>query len=273
MNFGDKLDRAIDKNNSLLCVGLDPAIDKMPAQFTNSDKPFFEFNKAIIDATADQVCCYKPNSAFYEAKGASGIEQLKETCDYIKQNYPEIPIILDAKRADIGNTNAGYVAFAFDYLGADAITLNPYMGKSALQPFLDRGDKGCVILCRTSNEGAEEFQSLEVGSENLSQKVAKNVASIWNENNNCLLVIGATNAHEVANLRQVVGSEITFLVPGIGAQGGDLEATLKAGLNTDGKGLIISASRSIIYASNNEDFAQAARSEAERTNAQINQYR
>lgn len=273
MSFQEKLDKAIDKNNSLLCVGLDPAVDKMPNQFSGSEKPFLEFNKAIIDSTVDQVCCYKPNSAFYEALGASGIEQLKETCDYIKQNYPDIPILLDAKRADIGNTNAGYVTFAFDYIGADAITLNPYMGKSALQPFLDRANKGCVILCRTSNDGAEEFQSLKVGENNIAQIVAKNVANDWNQNNNCMLVVGATNPEEISELRQIAGEAVGFLVPGIGAQGGDLEATLKAGLNNDGKGLIISASRSIIYASSDEDFAQAARSEAEKTNSQINKYR
>lgn len=273
MSFTDKLDQAIQKNNSLLCVGLDPVIDKMPSQFANSEKPFLEFNKVIIDVTADQVCCYKPNSAFYEAKGASGIEQLKETCDYIKQNFPDIPILLDAKRADIGNTNAGYVTFAFDYLGADAITLNPYMGKSALQPFLDRADKGCVILCRTSNDGGEEFQSLNIDGEKLSQIVARNVARGWNSNKNCLLVVGATNANEVADLRRAVGDEIIFLVPGVGAQGGDLEKTLQAGLSPGKKGLVISASRSIIYASTGEDFAQAARTEAEKINSQINQYR
>lgn len=273
MNFIEKLDSAIAKNNSLLCVGLDPSADKIPSHISELPEPLFEFNKAIIDATADLVCAFKPNSAFYEAQGASGIEQLKKTCDYIKENYPELPIIFDAKRADIGNTNAGYVSFAYDYLGVDAITLNPYMGKNALQPFLDREDKGCIILCITSNDGSDEFQSLKANGNTLGQTVAKNIATSWNQNNNCLLVVGATKTDELAEIRKITGDNIYFLVPGVGAQGGDIEKTIKAGLNSEGKGLVINSSRAIIYASGGEDFSEAARAEAEKTKNQINLYR
>ncbi len=250
MRFIDKLNAAIDNNNSLVCVGLDPVLEKLPDKFKSAEKPFLKFNKFIVDSTHDLVCAYKPNSAFYEALGADGIIQLKETCDYIKENYSEIPVILDAKRGDIGSTNNGYIAFAFDYLGSDAITLQPYMGQESLQPFLDRSDKGCIILCQTSNEGAGEFQSLEAGGKKLYEIVAKAVSEKWNKNRNCLLVIGATYPEALKSIRQIVGDEMTFLVPGIGAQDGDLEATLKAGLSSDGKGLIINSSRGIIYSEN-----------------------
>jgi orotidine-5'-phosphate decarboxylase len=266
MNFIELLNNAIDKNNSLVCVGLDPVLGKLPEEFKAKEKPFFEFNKSIIEATHDLVCAYKPNSAFYEALGADGISQLKETCDYIKQNYPDIPIILDAKRGDIGSTNNGYVEFAFDYLGCDAITLHPYMGQDSLQPFLDRMDNGCIILCQTSNEGSSEFQSLEANGEKLYKTVAGAVAKKWNKNGNCLLVVGATYPEKLKEIRKITGDEMTFLVPGIGAQGGDVEATLKAGLNASGKGLIINSSRAIIYAEN-------PRQETENLQRQINQYR
>ncbi|HEX5797993.1 MAG TPA: orotidine-5'-phosphate decarboxylase [Candidatus Saccharimonadales bacterium] len=266
MSFTNQLDEAMDKNNSLVCVGLDPVLEKLPDEFKSSDEPFFEFNKSIIDATKDLVCAYKPNSAFYEALGAKGIQQLKETCDYINQNYPDIPIILDAKRGDIGSTNNGYVQFAFDYLGCDAITLHPYMGQESLQPFLDRSDKGCIIQCLNSNKGAEEFQSLETNGEKLYQRVAKAVAENWNRNGNCLLVVGATNPAGLKEVRQITGDEMTLLVPGIGAQGGDVEATLEAGLNSNKKGLVINSSRAIIYAEN-------PRLETENLRNKINQSR
>ena len=266
MNFIELLNRAIDKNNSLVCVGLDPVLEKLPEEFKTKEKPFFEFNKYVIDATHDLVCAYKPNSAFYEALGDDGVRQLKDICDYINQKYPEIPIIFDAKRGDIGSTNNGYVEFAFEYLQADAITLHPYMGQKSLQPFLDQADKGCVILCQTSNEGADEFQSLETGGDKLYKTVAKAVAEKWNKNGNCLLVTGATYPEELKEIREIIGDEMIFLVPGIGAQGGDLEATLKAGLNKQGKGLIINSSRAIIYSEN-------PRQETENLRNQINKSR
>lgn len=266
MNFIELLNSAIDKNNSLVCVGLDPVMEKLSEEFKTKEKPFFEFNKSVIDATHDLVCAYKPNAAFYEALGADGIQQLKDTCNYIKQNYPEIPIIFDAKRGDIGSTNNGYLAFAFSYLQADAITLNPYMGEKSLEPFLARAEKGCVILCQTSNEGADEFQSLEAGGKKLYKAIAKAVAEKWNKNGNCLLVTGATYPEELKEIREIAGDEMIFLVPGIGAQGGDVEVTLKAGLNSHKRGLIINSSRAIIYAKN-------PRQETESLRNQINQSR
>lgn len=266
MTFKEKLDRAVTNNNSLVCVGLDPVLEKLPKEFKNQEKPLFEFNKYIIDATHDLVCAYKPNSAFYEALGTDGIQQLKDTCDYIKSNHPEIPIILDAKRGDIGSTNQGYISFAFDYLQADAITLAPYMGQQSLQPFLDRSDKGCIILCQTSNDGASEFQALEVSGEKLYKTVARAVSEKWNKNGNCMLVTGATYSEELKEIRAITGDGMVFLVPGIGAQGGDVEATLKAGLNSKGRGLIINSSRAIIYSEN-------PKQETENLKTQINQYR
>ncbi len=233
------------KNNSLLCVGL--------------DQGEFEFNQKIIDQTHDLVCAYKPNFAFYEALGIRGWENLQKTVSYIQEKHPEIVTIADAKRADIGNTNNGYVKAIFDELKFDAITINPYFGQEAVQPFLDRKDKGIIILCKTSNPGSGEFQDL------VWEKVAKNVASEWNKNKNCLLVVGATYPEELKKVREIVG-EMTLLVPGIGAQGGDVEKTVKAGLNSAKAGMIINSSRGIIFAENPGLEAQKLRDE-------INKYR
>jgi len=272
MSFQDKLNAIIEKNNSLVCVGLDSNFDKLPESMKQKEHPQFEFNKAIIDATHDLVCSYKPNSAFYEAHGEQGIGELKMTCDYINQTYPEIPIILDAKRADIGNTNLGYMKFAYDYLSTDAVTLQPYLGSEALKPFFDKSDKGCIILCRTSNSGAGELQDLQIDGEKLYMIVAKKATEEWNKNNNCLLVVGATYPEELAKIRQITG-DMTFLVPGIGAQGGDIEKTVKAGLNSQKRGLIINSSRGIIFASGADDFAEKAREETEKLRNEINTYR
>ena len=273
MTFLDKLEASWGKNNSLLCVGLDPDMAKLPESLKSDATPYFTFNKAIIDATADLVCAYKPNSAFYEARGAAGIEELKQTCAYIQQKYPEIPIILDFKRGDIGNTNSHSAQFAFDYLGADAITVQPYQGREALQAFLDYQDKGIMVLTRMSNPGAGEFQDLVAGGRKLYLQVAKSVAGNWNANGNCQLVVGATAPEEMAEIRQLVGDEMVFLVPGLGAQGGDAGAFVRTGINRGGKGLIINSSRGILYASNGEDFAAVARLKALEARDQINQYR
>jgi len=273
MDFKTKLQAAQDKNNSLLCVGLDPAMDRLPRPLKETDSPFFVFNKAIIDATADLVCAYKPNTAFYEARGAVGIEELKLTCDYIAENYPGIPVILDFKRGDIGHSNDKYTEFAFDYLGADAVTVQPYQGQAAMQSFLEHKDKGIIVLCRTSNDGSGEFQDLMVDGQKLYIRVAENIANKWNTYGNCLLVVGATYADELKAVRTVVGDDMSILVPGIGAQGGDLKATLEAGLNKVGKGLIINSSRAIIYASGSEDYADFARAKAIETVDAINKYR
>ncbi|HSD98878.1 MAG TPA: orotidine-5'-phosphate decarboxylase [Patescibacteria group bacterium] len=265
MTFQKKLDDLVKKNNSLLCIGLDPVLEKLPKQFLQEKFSFFAFNKFIIDTTHNLVCCYKPNSAFYEALGEKGIGELKKTCDYLKKDYPEIPIILDAKRGDIGSTNEGYVQFIFDYLQVDAVTIHPYLGQEAIQPFLDRKEKGIIVLCKTSNPGAGEFQDLRIGKETIYRKVAKRVVRKWNKNKNCLMVVGATYPKEVKEIRKLAG-DMTFLVPGIGAQGGDIKQTLQTGLNSQNAGLIMSSSRSIIFAKN-------PREEAEKTKNTINRYR
>ena len=232
MTFQEKLDKIVKKNKSLVCVGLDSDVTRLRQDFGEAKQ--LSFNKTIIEATHDLVCSYKLNTAFYESIGHEGINALKDTCDYLVQKYPEIPIIVDAKRADIGNTNKGYVQFIFTYLRADAVTLHPYLGEEAIRPFLDCKDKGIIILCRTSNPGAGEFQDLLVDGKSLYKIVAENVANKWNTNKNCLLVVGATYPNELKEVRKIVG-DMTLLVPGIGAQGGDLEATLKAGLNSKNK--------------------------------------
>ena len=194
------------------------------------------------------------------------------TADYLREKYSDIPIILDAKRADIGNTNNGYASFIFDYLGMDGVTLHPYLGREALEPFLSYKDKGIIILCRTSNPGAGEFQDLLVDGKPLYQHVAKQVSEKWDKNNNCLLVVGATYPEEMKIIREIVGPDMAFLVPGIGAQGGNVEAVMKAGLDNK-QGLIISSSRDVLYASGGEDFAKAARKKATTTRDEINKYR
>ena len=278
MTFQQKLDAVVEKQNSLLCIGLDSELGRIPAHLQNELNPQFVFNKAIIDATHDLVCAYKPNTAFYEAQGAEGISKLKMTCDYLREKYPDIPIILDAKRGDIGSTNAGYVQFAFDYLGADAITLHPYLGKDAILPFLERKNKGCFILCRASNPGAGELQDTEVTPDTgnqavkLYQYLAKKVVEEWNGNENCGLVVGATYPGELEIVRRIA-KNMPLLIPGIGAQGGDIEKTVKAGVDSRGKNAIINSSRAIIFAGNGSDFAHIARVAAQKMRDEINQHR
>ena len=258
MNFQQKLNKIIKKNNSLLCIGLDPVLEKLPKRFQKKKFPFFAFNKTIIDATHDLVCCYKPNSAFYEALGEKGIGELKKTCDYLQKNYPDIFIILDAKRGDIESTNEGYVQFAYDYLHADAITLHPYLGKEALQPFLQRKDKASIILCHTTNSGAQEIQDIQAGKEPFYKIIAKKVVQQWNIYNNCMMVLGAGYPDQLKEVRRLAG-DMTFLVPGVGTQGADLVKTMKAGLNSKKMGMIINSSRGIIFAKNPRLEAQALR--------------
>ncbi len=266
--FADKLNQAAIRADSLLCVGLDPDHHKLPPNVGQ-----FSFNRAIIDATADLVCAFKPNPAFYEALGAPGVQALKDTCNYIRHEYPHIPIILDAKRGDIGNTNTGYVEYVFDYLEADAVTLPPYMGGESFRNFLDRREKGIIILCRTSNPGAGEFQDLQINEEPLYMRVARQAAGAWNTNNNVALVVGSTYPHELRQVRAMVGPSMPILVPGVGAQGGDLPASLEAGLNRKGLGLIVNASRGVIFANSNADFAAAARISAIALRKEINAVR
>jgi len=267
MDFKTKLSAAWTKNDSLLCVGLDPDIDKLPAGVDQ-----FTFNKAIIDATADLVCAFKPNPAFYEALGVEGIGYLESTCSYIKQNYPAIPIILDSKRGDIGNTNKAYARAVFDVMQADAVTLHPYFGKDSLTPFLEYKDKGMIIMCKSSNSGGGELQDLPVEDMKLYEYVAHQVVDNWDEYGNCLLMVGATYPKELASIRAIAGT-MPILVPGIGAQQGNMQAMLEAGLTADGKGLIINSSREIIFASNQPDFAEAARQKTLDARETINKYR
>lgn len=230
-SFVDKL-TAKWNERKFVCVGLDQA--------------GFDANKSIIDTTFDLVLAYKLNSAFYEVEGKMGREALEQTIKYIKDTYPDIVIILDAKKGDIGSTNEGYVKDIFDNLGVDAVTVHPYLGKESLQPFLDRKDKGVIILVKTSNPGAEEFQDLQVNDKPLYQVVAEHVVS-WNTSGNVAVVVGATYPEELAKVREIVG-DMPILIPGVGAQGGDLETTVKAGKNSKGQGMIINSSRGIIFA-------------------------
>lgn len=253
-----------------LCVGLDTDYAKLPESLKQGSvtENLLAFNREIVDATAEFCCAFKPNSAFYEGYGLAGLEALIQTNQYIRTNYPQIPIILDAKRADIGNTNSGYVKAVKEVFCADAITVHPYLGQEALQPFLDEADLGVIVLCHTSNPGAGEFQELPAAGTELYKKVAFNVSNHWNTNGNCALVVGATYPEQLAEVR-AIAPELPLLIPGIGAQGGDLAKTMQYGLDSRGAGVIINASRSIIYASLGADFAEAARQEAERTNEMI----
>lgn len=262
MKFIEKLNNKW-KEGKYLCIGLDTVLDKIPGTILGEDM-IFDFNKAIIDATHDLVAAYKPNSAFYEAEGAWGIEQLQKTTKYIVKNYPDIVILLDFKRADIGNTNEGYVKFAFEYLEVDAVTVQPYLGREAIQPFLRKANKGVFVLCRTSNPGADEFQDLESNSTYLYEKVAFQVSNQWNMKDNAGLVVGATYPRELEKVRQIA-KNIPILIPGVGAQGGDLEKTVKAAK----KNFLLNSSRGIIFASDEEDFAEAARFEAEKLHTEI----
>jgi len=238
-NFREMLEKQWAKNH-FVCVGLDSDFNKIPkeAQKGTIKETIFSFNCQIVNTTADLVCAYKPNIAFYEEQGVEGINALIQTVIYIRGRAPEVPIILDAKRADIGNTNKGYVQMAFHIYGADAVTVHPYLGREALKPFLEKEDKGIIVLCRTSNPGAGEFQDLKMDGESLYQIIAKRVARHWNENNNCAVVVGATYPEELQKVRELVG-DMPILIPGIGKQGGDVEKTVKAGKDSKGEGMII----------------------------------
>lgn len=271
MTFMEMLGNAWKVNNTLVCVGLDPDPKKMPPCVLDEKYPVFAFNKAIVDATKHAVCAYKPQAAMYAGMDADA--ELKMTIDYIHETAPEVPVILDAKRADIGNTTAMYAKEAFERYRADAVTVNPYMGMDALKPFLDCADKGVIVLCRTSNGGAKEVQELRLESgELLYEHVAKLISGAWNYNRNTMLVAGATFPEELGRIRKIVG-DTPLLVPGIGAQGGDLAGVLRNGLTSAGTGLVINSSRGIIYASNGPDFAEAAGRAAETLKNQINALR
>lgn len=273
--FIDKL-KTKWKEGKFVCVGLDTDYSKLPESIKNqpevedylkTEAAIYEFNKAIIDKTHDLVCAYKINSAFYEADPYS-YEAMLNTFHYILRTYPDTPVILDAKRGDIDNTNQGYVKWAFQTLKADAITIHPYLGKQANQPFLEEKDKGIIILVRTSNPNSDEFQNLTVEGRPLYEIVAENVATNWNSNGNCAVVVGATYPEELKKVREIIG-DMPILIPGIGSQGGNLESAVKNGINSEKQGIIINSSRSIIYASSDKDFAEKAREETEKLHTEI----
>jgi orotidine-5'-phosphate decarboxylase len=266
-HFIEQLERAWDVNGSLVCVGLDPEIERFPPQVVDQPSPIFQFNKAIIDATADLVCAYKPQFAHYAAYEAE--DQLERTIDYIHRSYPGIPVILDSKRGDVGNTAERYAIEAFERYHADAVTVSPYLGGDSMEPFLKYEDKGVIILCRTSNPGAGDLQDLDVGGRRLFHIVADLAARRWNTRGNCALVVGATYPRELAEVREIVGN-MPFLVPGVGAQGGDVAQAVQSGQTAAGAGLVISSSRGILYASSGEDFVSAAREATLKLRDQIN---
>jgi len=273
MHFMTALKAAWQQRNSLLCVGLDPDPARFPAHLQGRPDAIFEFCKAIVDATADLVCCFKPQIAYFAARRAE--DQLEALIDHIHAKHPATPVVLDAKRGDIGSTAEQYAIEAFERYDADAITVSPYMGRDTIEPYLGYDDKGVILLCRTSNPGGSDLQFLEVGGsagEKLYERVARLVAEEWNASGNCGLVVGATFPAEIARVRELTG-DVPLLVPGIGAQGGDIEATVRAGRTADGGGLMISSSRAILYAGKGEDFAAAARQAALATRDAINAHR
>lgn len=265
-SFADRLDTAWRASNSLVCVGLDPDIAKIPARHASSSQPILDFNKEVIDATHDLVCAYKPQIAFYSAAGAE--RQLELTIAYIRERAPNAIVILDSKRGDVGNTAAAYASEAFDRYRADAVTINPYMGEDSVRPFIKDASRAAIVLCRTSNSGSKDFQDLLVDGTPLYRHVAARAAREWNQLKNVLFVVGATFPEEMALLRRA-HPEITFLVPGIGAQGGDLQATLDNGLDAKKQGLLISSSRQIIFAGERA----AIRAAAQELRDQINAFR
>lgn len=271
MNFTKKLQLASNKNSSLVCVGLDTDITKIPAILQKSSDPIFEFNKAIIDATKDLVLAYKPNCAFYEAQGVKGLEALEKTIDYIPD---DIPVILDAKRGDIGNTSRQYAIACFEHLKADAVTLSPYMGFDTIAPFTEYEEKALFILVKTSNASAGEIQDLET---NNNQKIFLETARLiskWQKTSAAIIgaVTGATYPEDLKAIREILPGA-PLLIPGLGSQGGDAKKTISYGLGTNNSPIVVNSSRGIIYASGESNFAEAAREKAKEFKEQLNEYK
>jgi len=270
-SFTQQLQAAWASQGSMLCVGFDPDPKRIPASLAGKPEAIFEFCRAIADATADLVCSFKPQIAYFASQGAE--TQLEKLINHLKKEHPDIPVILDAKRGDIGSTAEHYAMEAFERYGADAVTVNPYMGFDSIEPYLRYSQKGVIVLCRTSNPGGSDLQFLKNSSsgESLYLEVAKLAASKWNTSGQLGLVVGATFPEEIAKVRSLVG-DMPLLIPGIGAQGGDITATVKAGSipQKPGTGMIINSSRAILYASSGEDFAQAARKVAQTTRDALN---
>ncbi len=266
MSFHRKLELAWRSTGSMLCVGLDPDVTRMPAPLRGDPSAIEQFCMAIVDATAAAACAFKPQIAYFAAQGAEA--QLERVCAYIREKYPTQVLILDAKRGDIGSTAEQYANEAFVRYGADAVTVNPYLGSDSVEPFLRHDGKGAIILCRTSNPGGDDFQSLLVDGQPLYTHVARRVASEWSQIGECGLVVGATYPAEIGIVRDIVG-DLPLLVPGVGIQGGDVMATVKVGSTGPGTGLVINSSRAILYASSGDDFADAARRVAIATRDEI----
>ena len=264
--FTQQLQSAWASQGSMLCIGLDPDPKRLPPSLQGKPEGIFEFCREIADATADLACSFKPQFAYFASQGAEA--QLEKLIAHLKHKYPKIPVILDSKRGDIGSTAEHYAMEAFERYGADAVTVSPYMGFDSVEPYLRHAGKGVIILCRTSNPGGSDLQFLNVapGGEPLYLHVAKLAAQKWNGSGQISLVVGATFPEEVAKVRAVVG-EMPLLIPGIGTQGGDIDATVKAGsiANKPGMGMMINSSRAILYASSGSDFAEAARKVAQST--------
>jgi orotidine-5'-phosphate decarboxylase len=275
-SFTLSLKQAWRQADSLLCVGLDPDPAKLPAHLRGKADATFQFCRAIVDATADLVCAFKPQIAYFAAQRAE--DQLEALIDHIHARHPGIPVVLDAKRGDIGSTAEQYAREAFERYKADAVTVNPYMGLDSIEPWLAHAGRGVFLLCRTSNPGGADLQSLEIdhagpdGPERLYERVARLAAGSWNRSGELGLVVGATVPAELARVRQLA-PELPLLVPGIGAQGGDVAATVQAGATADGAGMLINSSRAILYAGGGEDFSLAARQVALETRDAINQFR
>ncbi|WP_066458600.1 orotidine-5'-phosphate decarboxylase [Castellaniella caeni] len=267
MTFIDKLNHAWTSQDSLLMVGLDPDVGRFPAELAGRADAVFEFCRRIVDATAPYACGFKPQIAYFAALGAE--DQLLDLCRYIRAQHPALPIVLDAKRGDIGSTAQQYAREAFERYGADAVTVNPYMGRDSVQPYLDYGDKGVIILCRTSNVGGADLQDMRLANGTpLYLHVADQVARVWNTNGQCALVVGATYPEEIAQVRRRV-ADMPLLIPGIGAQGGDIVATVQAGRTAANTGMMINSSRAILYASQGDNWAEAAAKTARATRSAI----
>lgn len=271
MTFTQKLNQAWSSQNSLLMVGLDPDMNRMPAPISEQSDSLWQFCKGVVDATAPYVCGFKPQIAYFASLGAEDV--LQQACDYIREQYPHLVLMLDAKRGDIGSTAEHYAREAFDRYRADAVTINPYMGMDSAEPYLNRTDKGVIVLCRTSNPGGSDLQALAVDGKPLYLHVAAMVANRWNANGQCGLVVGATFPEELKEVRNCVGPDMPLLVPGIGAQGGDINATCQTGCNSAGTGMMINSSRAILYAGNGDDWQAKAAAAALQTRDAINHAR
>ena len=268
--FTERLAQRWSQTDTLLCVGLDPDLARFPTHLRERKDAIFAFCREIVDATAEFACAFKPQIAHFAAVRAE--DELERLIAHCRQRHPQVPVILDAKRGDIGSTAQQYAREAFERYGADAVTLSPFMGFDTIEPYLGYADRGVFVLCRTSNPGGDDLQMLDVGGEKLYERIARLAASTWNRPGQLGLVVGATYPAELARVRALAPS-LPILVPGIGAQGGDVQASVRAGCDAQGAGLVINSSRAILYAGSGEDFAQAARAAAQRTRDEINRYR